>query len=253
MFGPDRPLDPNAPVPTYRIDRIILGCAQLREQDGGHDHYIRSRAGAFRYAFNVALRSAERAVPLEDEFKNAKKESELFFEQVRRFDRFINDPNIEINEKNIESIRHVALPTVQECYFDDEKLPGDDPQQDADNVEEEVTKLCEAVASFLANLEIPAYRMNAGNRDLFTSTFIKELAENTQLYPFTPVIQDNWRGFAKLLAAGWEDLGLSRAVRDSKSYSSVYGWLADRVRTQFGFRRPRKTAGNPKQTFEQNP
>jgi hypothetical protein len=236
-------LNPDAPVPTYKIDRIVEENDELKKIHGGHSHYLVSSARAFRNAFNLATQAAIDDDASIKAFSQRKAKTEYVFQELRRVARLLDTTDA-------ATISAVAVPVEL-------TRPPYVSESDIERTEDAFADLRASITSFLITIELPSYRCAAGgNHDRMTHRFIRELAGDGRLWPFTPVTRANFRPFARLLAAGWEDVGLPRAVRprggaglarsDGTSYHSVYGWLSDRVRTQLGFRSFKKPIQNPK-------
>ena len=199
-------LDIQASFSFYKIDPIIQRRnALMMKLEINHLSFL-VRKG--REAFNVAARAADEARPNDDEFRAAKKATESFLEEVRKFGQTIQEADPEI-------ISRVAIPTGE--------LASGDHEWDALEVEDRFDDLRTAVERFLSDVMMPLYKSGAGNNDLFTRRYIQTLADDWRLSPFIPVTQDNWREFARLISAGWEDLGLPTAIGTSKGYPTVYG------------------------------
>ncbi len=206
-------LDIKASFPTYKIDALIQHRHALLKSETKDLRFVVQKG---REAINQAARAAEVARPNEREFRAAKKATELFLEEVRKFGQTIQEANPEI-------ISRVAIPAGARA--------SDDHERNALEVEDRFDDMQTAVERFLSDVMMPLYKSGAGNNDLFTRWYIQTLADDWRLSPFIPVTQGNWQEFARLISAGWEDLGLPAAIGTGKGYSSVYGWLSDRVRT----------------------
>jgi hypothetical protein len=279
-------LDLAAPLPTYKIDRILLDCADLHDINMGVARYWRETAERSRSAFNKALQillmSDEKASDKERrqrqlarwEAKNAR--IDALFADIRRLRDCINNTDA-------KRVLPAALPRdewLAKCSgeppdYDDERFqewfterygewPDDDDdkryydewsdgddkgktvkqafiewleqQYDGDDerkaVEQAFDELKTALDLFLARVYIVQWpRHRGGNHDRLASTYIAVLA-NSRLWPFTPVTCDNFKDFARLLAAGWEDLGLplDYSGYGKRNYDSLYEFIYERVR-----------------------
>jgi hypothetical protein len=225
-------LNPDAPVPTYKIDRIVEENDELKNIHDGHSHYALSTARRFRHAFNSAMSAAVDIDRLNKEFADRHTETDYLFQELRRLGGLLD-------KTDVETISAVAVPAEPE-------RPYDATEKDAERVGDAFGDLRAAIASFLNTVELPNYHSAGRNHDHMTHRFIERLAGDWRLQPFTPVTRANWKPFVRLLAAGWEDLSLPRGRGGGNSYHSVYGWLSDRVRKQLGFCSSKKPVQNPK-------
>jgi hypothetical protein len=231
-----RPIELHAPFPTYKIDYLIQHRHEQTKSPSddkfflvreGHPWPLGRPPWVFMEIFNKAAYYAESAEPRELEFKTNKEIAQRFFHDVCRF-------NEAMKTVDAEAVSSIAVPFEA----------MENPEQEVLFVESEIGHLKAAVEEFMSLVTIPKYRIETGNYDLLTRKYIGYLSRHDGLRPFTPVNEQNWKEFVRLLAAGWEDLGFPRA-HGGKTYPTVYGWLSDRVRTQFGFRPKRKGPRNP--------
>jgi hypothetical protein len=104
--------------------------------------------------------------------------------------------------------------------------------RDLKNLRLAVDVLASQAASFLQTFKLASRR--GGNRDPFVRTFISVVGRNLGIVTLErPMIREQVRPLAHLLAAGWRDLGFPTKDHRGKSREPLGEWFEDRIRKQF--------------------
>ncbi len=219
------PLDVAASIGTYKIDSLVTAHPSL-----SYVPYPAHVCERFREAFNSHAHSANSADTNLVQFKDSLSITIKMINDLSNIRELIRKHN---SDGEIERLLVKAPPDiifVDEYGQDDEH----DPRRDVDHVAGALEDLSQAIDHLLKTCVLSDYCVGRKPADPFTHDFVKWLAVTPSLWPFTPVTNENWKAFAELLAAAWDDLRL--AVPPEVKYESTYLWLRDRVRTQLGFK-----------------
>jgi hypothetical protein len=104
--------------------------------------------------------------------------------------------------------------------------------RDLKNLRLALDMLTSQAAGFLQTFKMAS--RTGGNRDPFVRTFISVVGRNLGIVTSErPMIKENVRPLANLLAAGWRDLGFPTKDHRGKSREPLGEWFEDRIRKQF--------------------
>ena len=201
-------LDVDAPIPTYEIDRVLRGPSFKKWNVD--DDFIRDCRNAVNLGAFVALVSAK------EDMKTpaARLKTRMLFDDLVNICNAID----RVEKFNSDAARNVLKTRGNPSARSKEAIRA------VRSIQRALSKTRTNIQDFLKQYSI----LKAGNnRDTFVSTYIwiagrKLGAEEDFSVRAAP--------FAKILAAGWRDLGMPLVDHRGRPRRSVERWLYDRIR-----------------------